>query len=203
VEVAHLSEGFIDMRNVKYKIFVLISVSLILGCVTPFELERNKHSVLEENNLDSRNLISTLCSYYSVPKSSTSEVLPDMYGGLCALDTQTGTLFFKGGSPYGTIKVDKKIMFDEYINFGQSKTVLRTSLCESIEFFCYQVEQMVFTTKTEKHIIQFHKKDSDNFTKVYRQLNLNEVKLDAFYYVNIPQVNYDWPIVNRPKVKQK
>ena len=183
------------MKNIAYKIFVLISVFFILGCVTQAELERNKQSVLEENNLDSRNLISTFCSYYTVPKSSTSAVLPDMYGGLCAVDTQTGILFFKGGSAFGTIKVDKKIMFEEFINFGQRKTVLRTSLCESTEFFCHQIEQMVLATKTEKHIIQFNKKDSDNFAKVYRKINLNEVKLDTFYYVNTPQVNYDMPVV--------
>ena len=96
MEVVQQLEGFTKVKNIAYKIFVLISVFFILGCVTQAELERNKQSVLEENNLDSRNLISTFCSYYTVPKSSTSAVLPDMYGGLCAVDTQTGILFFKG-----------------------------------------------------------------------------------------------------------
>jgi len=194
VEVAQLSEGFIDMRNITYKIFVLISLSLILGCVTP-ALEKNKQAILDENNLDSKYLVSTFCSYYPLPIKSARKDLPYMYSGLCGVDSQSGNFFFKDISIYASEKKDVKIQLNELKTFSQNKYNLGGSVCDAVSFLCIPHEQMVLATKTEKHIIEFIKKDSDNFAKIFRALKLNEVESEKTYLIYQPQVNYDMPVV--------
>jgi len=183
------------VKNIVSKIFVLISVFLIFGCVSP-ALDRNKKSILDENNLSSKDLTSTFCSHYALPKNSSQRELPFMYAGLCAVDSLNGNFFFKDISIYESEKKDIKISLNEFEKFSQNKYNLGGSICGAISFLCIPHEQMVLVTKTEKHIVEFHNKDSDNFAKVFRELKLKEVESDNTYLIYRPVVTSDLSIIN-------
>jgi hypothetical protein len=160
---------------------------LILGCVTP-ALDRNKKSILDENNMDSKDLTSTFCSYYAIPKNSSIKELPYMFSGLCGLDSLNGNFYFKDISIYESEKKNIKIKLNELKSFSQDKYNLGGAICGAISFLCIPHEQMVLVTKSEKHIIEFIKKDSDDFAKVFRELKLKEVESDNTYLIYRPVV---------------
>ena len=195
MEVAQQLEGFTKVKNIVVRAINLTLIFLLTGCLTPL-LERNKQSILDENNLDNKFLISTFCSYYVIPKNSSIRELPYMFSGLCGLDSQSGKFFFKSINESDGLKPDKKISFSEFKNFSQDKYNLGGAICDVIKFLCIPHEQMVLVTKTEKHIIEFRNKDSDNFAKVFRELKLKEVESDNIYLIYRPVVTPDLPIIN-------
>jgi len=194
VEVAQQLEGFTKMKNIVVRAINLTLIFLLTGCLTPL-LERNKQSILDENNLDSKFLISTYCSYYSIPKNSSIRQLPYMFSGLCGLDSQSGKFFYKSINESDGLKPDKKISFSEFEKFSQDKYNLGGAICDAVSFLCIPHEQMVLVTKTEKHIIEFRNKDSDNFAKVFRELKLKEVESDNTYLIYRPVVTSDLPMI--------
>ena len=112
-----------------------------------------------------------------------------MHYAACGIDTLTGNFFIKAFQD--GVNLDKKIDFVEVVNFGRKKYALGGIVCESVSFMCMPREQMVLESKTAKHIIEFHKLDTDDFVKVYRSLAKNEVIPNNIYTIHRSVVNVD------------
>jgi len=171
-----------------YKSLTVMLTVVVTSCGTA-ALDKRKQALIDENNLSSENTISTFCSYYSLPKNSKISELETMHYSVCGIDTQTGNFFIKAFQDGASL--DKRIDFIEVVNFGQSKYSLGGIVCGSVSFMCMPREQMVLESKSGKHIIEFHKKDTDDFVKVYRSLGKNEVTPNKIYTIHRPVVNVD------------
>jgi len=174
-----------------YKSLTIILSVIISSCGTA-ALDKRKQALIDENNLSSANTITTFCSYYTLPKNSKISELETMHFSACGIDTQTGNLFIKAFQDGAGL--DKRIDFIEVVNFGQTKYLIGGFggfFCSSASFMCMPREQMVLESKSVKHIIEFHKKDTDDFVKVYRTLGKNEVTPNKIYTIHRPVVNVD------------
>ena len=173
------------MKNILSWMCALISLVFISGCGTA-ALDKRKQSLIDENNLSSTNTVTTFCSYYTLPKNSKITKLETMYFAACGIDILTGNFYIKAFTE--EVKLDKKINFSELANFGQTKYALGGAVCDAIVFLCMPKEQLILETKTLKYIIEFHKRDTDAFAKVYRNLKLQEVVPSNIYTIHIPVV---------------